>query len=50
MSGPVATCAGSSGGAQPPPGPSRLSSHYELGMLQPNYKYIKSIQSVLDNQ
>ena len=50
MSGPMATCAGSSGGAQPPLGPSRLPSHCELGMLQPNYKYIKFIESVLDNQ
>ena len=38
MSGPVATCAGSSGGAQPPPGPSRLPSQCESGMLRHTIK------------
>ena len=50
MSSPVNTCAGSSGGTQPPPDSSRLPSYYESGTLQPNYKYIKLIESVLDNQ
>ena len=33
MSGPVATCAGSSGGAQPPPDPYRLPASCESGTL-----------------
>ena len=49
MSSPIATSAGSLGGAQPPSGPSTLLSHYESDTLQPNYKYIKFIQSILDN-
>ena len=47
MSSPIDTCAGSSSGAQPPPDPSRLP---KSGTLQPNYKYIKLIESVLNNQ
>ena len=50
MSGPVVTCAGSSRGAQLPPSPIRLPSHCESDILQPNYKYVKFIESVLDNQ
>ena len=50
MSGPVATRTGSSGEAQPLPGLSRLSSHCKSSMLQLNYKYIKFIESILDNQ
>ena len=33
MAETLATCAGSSGGAQPPPGPHRVPAYCESGML-----------------
>ena len=47
VSGPATTCASSSGGAQPPPDPYRLPSHYESGMLEHNYKFVKLFTSIL---